>query len=76
MRVAAFLPVAALAFPDKPIRFASAVRKAVADPDVRAKLRQARLDPAGNSPQEFQRYLQAGSSRWHTLVKARGIKVE
>jgi tripartite-type tricarboxylate transporter receptor subunit TctC len=62
--------------PDRVQAIASAVQKAVADPRVRAKLQQAGLDPIGNTPQAFKRFLQTESARWHSLVKARGIRVE
>ncbi|MCY1273964.1 hypothetical protein D9M68_253300 [compost metagenome] len=62
--------------PDRVQAIASAVQKAVADPRVRAKLQQAGLDPVGNTPQAFKRFLQTESARWHSLVKARGIRVE
>ncbi|QQX89791.1 tripartite tricarboxylate transporter substrate binding protein (plasmid) [Cupriavidus necator] len=62
--------------PDRVQAIASAVQKAVADPRVRAKLQQAGLDPVGNTPQAFKSFLQTESARWHSLVKARGIRVE
>lgn len=62
--------------PDRVQTIASAVQKAVADPGVRAKLQQAGLDPVGNTPQAFKSFLQTESARWHSLVKARGIRVE
>lgn len=62
--------------PDRVQAIAGAVQKAVADPDVRAKLQQAGLDPVGNSPQAFRKFLQAESARWHALVKVRSIRLE
>jgi tripartite-type tricarboxylate transporter receptor subunit TctC len=62
--------------PDRVQAIAGAIRKAVADPAVRARLQQAGLDPVGNTPQAFKSFLQTESARWHALVKARGIRVE
>ncbi|MGO4808366.1 tripartite tricarboxylate transporter substrate binding protein [Cupriavidus sp. 2MCAB6] len=61
---------------DRVQAIAGAVQKAIADPGVRSRLQQAGLDPVGNSPQAFKSFLQGESLRWHTLVKARGIRVE
>jgi tripartite-type tricarboxylate transporter receptor subunit TctC len=52
------------------------VQAAVNDPKVKEKLLQLGLEPAGTSPDEFSKFVQAETSRVGALVKARNIKVD
>lgn len=62
--------------PDIVQRIAKEVQAAVADPKVNDKLKQTGLDPVGNAPQEFAKFVQSESLRWQALVKARNIKID
>ncbi|MGO4305726.1 MULTISPECIES: Bug family tripartite tricarboxylate transporter substrate binding protein [unclassified Cupriavidus] len=57
-------------------RLAKEVQAAVADPKVQDKLRQLGLEPVGNSPQQFSKFVQTEAARWGALVKARHINAE
>ncbi len=62
--------------PDVVQRLATEVQAAVADPKVQEKLRQLGLEPVGNSPQQFSKFVQGEAARWGALVKARHIKAD
>ena len=57
-------------------RLAKEIKAAVADSSVKDRLTQLGLEPIGNSPQEFAKFVQAETNRVAALVKARNIKVE
>lgn len=62
--------------PEVVARLAKEVQEAVADPHVQEKLRQMGLEPVGNSPQQFGKFVQNEAARWGALVKARNIRAE
>lgn len=62
--------------PDVVARLAKEVQDAVADPHVQDKLRQMGLEPVGNSPQQFGKFVQGEAVRWGTLVRQRNIRAE
>ncbi|KAI3593514.1 BUG/TctC family periplasmic protein [Cupriavidus sp. U2] len=62
--------------PEVVARLAKEVQGAVADPQVQDKLRQMGLEPVGNSPQQFGRFVQGEAMRWGALVKQRSIRAE
>jgi tripartite-type tricarboxylate transporter receptor subunit TctC len=68
---AAFLPAGAPA----PVveRLSAAFQKALADPDVRAKLALAALEPLGGTPQEFSRRLRTEGDTWLGTARKYGI---
>lgn len=52
------------------------VQKAVNDPATRKRLEELGLDPVGNSPEEFSKFIQSEMSRWESLVKSNKITVD
>ncbi|MDT6963192.1 tripartite tricarboxylate transporter substrate binding protein [Cupriavidus sp. SZY C1] len=62
--------------PDVVARLAKEVQDAVADPQVQDKLRQMGLEPVGNTPQQFGKFVQGEAARWGALVKQRNIRAE
>lgn len=56
--------------------FAKAFRSAVADPKVNERLLQGGVTPVGDSPTEFSQFIDRETKRWHSLVKARGIRLD
>ena len=53
-----------------------AVRAAVADPEVNAKLLKGGAEPRSSTPQELAALLKADTDKWAALIKARNIKAE
>lgn len=43
---------------------------------TRALLAKAEVEPAGNSPQEFAKFMSAETAKYAALIEAAGIKVE
>jgi tripartite-type tricarboxylate transporter receptor subunit TctC len=64
------LPEAVLA------RVHEAVKKALAEPDVASRMRQAGAAPVGNSPQEFAAQIRAEVERHRRVAAERGIRIE
>ena len=62
--------------PEVVARLAKEVQGAVADPHVQEKLRQMGLEPVGNSPQQFGKFVQGEAARWGALVRQRNIRAE
>ncbi|MBY4897132.1 tripartite tricarboxylate transporter substrate binding protein [Cupriavidus sp. AU9028] len=54
----------------------AAVRRVLADPDVRARLAQSWVRPVGDTPEQFARFHVAEVRRWAAIVEESGIKVE
>ena len=50
--------------------------KVLADPDVKQKLQIAGAEPAGDTPQEFARFIHDDQAKWSKLMKERGIASE
>jgi len=46
------------------------------EPAVAGRLTRAGLDPIGNTPAEFSKYLKAEAGKWEKVVKSAGIKAE
>jgi tripartite-type tricarboxylate transporter receptor subunit TctC len=57
-------------------RLAKEIRTVTADADVKAKLSQLGLEPAGSTPAEFAAFVQAEMAKAAETVKARSIKVD
>jgi len=57
-------------------KLADAVRKAVESPEVRQKMQAIGIEPVGNSPEEFAKFLQGQITRWSALVKSNNITLE
>ena len=50
--------------------------KVLAEPDVKQKLQIAGAEPAGDTPQEFARFIHDDQAKWSKLMKERGIASE
>ena len=57
-------------------RLSTAVRQAVAQPEVRQRMLAMGIEPVGSTPQEFASFLQAQIARWAALVKANHITID
>jgi tripartite-type tricarboxylate transporter receptor subunit TctC len=53
-----------------------AVRAAIADPEVHARLLKGGAEPKSSTPQELAALLKADTDKWATLIKTRNIKAE
>jgi tripartite-type tricarboxylate transporter receptor subunit TctC len=60
--------------PEVVARLAAAATKAVASPELQAKIRGNGGDPVVMGPKEFAAYLQQDIRRWADVIKAAGIK--
>jgi tripartite-type tricarboxylate transporter receptor subunit TctC len=49
------------------------VQHVLAQPDVRQKMFELGSDPAGNTPEEFARFIRADQAKWSKLMQATGI---
>ena len=45
-------------------------------PEIRALLAKAEVEPAGNSPEEFAKFMSAETAKFAALIKAAGIRIE
>jgi tripartite-type tricarboxylate transporter receptor subunit TctC len=55
-------------------RLHGAVKAAVSDPAVAAKLQDAGATPVGNRPEEFAKQVESELARWYQVIKVAGIK--
>jgi tripartite-type tricarboxylate transporter receptor subunit TctC len=62
--------------PDVLARLTQAVNKALANPDLRAKLEKIGARPVGNTPSEFAAQVKSEIERMKVLVKDRNIKLD
>jgi tripartite-type tricarboxylate transporter receptor subunit TctC len=45
-------------------------------PDVKERLIQQGADPVGDTPEEFQKYIQAEAAKWGKLIKSLNLKID
>ena len=57
-------------------RLNAEIRKALADPDVNAKLSAQALDPMPTTPEEFAKHLQSEFDRMREVIKLSGARIE
>lgn len=62
--------------PELAKRLSDAARAAIQSPEVRRRIELEGAAPAGNSPQEFARFVEAEIIRWRTVVEYSGAKPE
>ena len=62
--------------PEAVNRVAAAVEQAFKDPATRKRLEEMGTEPVGDTPAQFQSFLQAEVAKWGGFVKQSGIKVE
>jgi tripartite-type tricarboxylate transporter receptor subunit TctC len=69
--------LAPAATPRAPVAKASAdVNRVLAEREVREKMLGLGADPAGNTPEEFARFIRADQAKWSKLMKEAGITPE
>jgi len=76
--VSVWIGIAAPAGTPAPVveRLNSEFNKALAAPDVRAKLAALGVDPAGGSSAQMTQYVRSDAERWAKIVKAANVKLE
>ena len=57
-------------------RFAAETTRALADPEVQARLRKVGALPAGGTPADAMRFHRAEHERWGAAVRATGVKAD
>jgi tripartite-type tricarboxylate transporter receptor subunit TctC len=57
-------------------RLSADVNRALADADVRKKIRDLGADPAGNSPEAFARFIRDDQAKWARLARETGLKLD
>ena len=62
--------------PDLAKRLSDAARVAIQTPDVKRRIESEGAIPAGNSPQEFSKFVEAEIVRWRAVVQYAGAKPE
>ena len=62
--------------PDVIKRLNAEVAKALQTKEVRGRILNQGLEPAGNSPEEFAAFIASESVRWSRAVKTSGAKVD
>ena len=62
--------------PELAKRLSDAARVAIQSPDVRRRIEMEGAVPAGNSPQEFAKFVESEIARWRTVVQYSGAKPE
>ncbi|MCC6535764.1 MAG: tripartite tricarboxylate transporter substrate binding protein [Burkholderiales bacterium] len=55
-------------------RISSAVRKLLAAPDIRERLKAEGSDPVGSTPADFARFLRNEIAKWSKVIKLAGVK--
>jgi len=56
--------------------WSSAVREALAQSDVKAKLAELEAQPAGGTPAQTAAFMQAEAQRWHKVIVAAGVSAQ
>jgi tripartite-type tricarboxylate transporter receptor subunit TctC len=62
--------------PEIVAKVTDAMKKALANPDLRAKLEKVGARPVGNTPQEFAQQIRTEQERMKKLVKERNIQLQ
>jgi tripartite-type tricarboxylate transporter receptor subunit TctC len=57
-------------------RLSDAARVAIQSPEVKRRIESEGAIPAGNSPQEFAKFVESEIVRWRTVVQYSGAKPE
>jgi len=57
-------------------RLADEIRKSLAKPDIRAKMKEQGAVIVGDTPTEFAAFLKKDQARWAQVIKASGVKAE
>jgi tripartite-type tricarboxylate transporter receptor subunit TctC len=62
--------------PELAKRLSDAARVAIQSPEVKRRIESEGAIPAGNSPQEFAKFVESEIVRWRTVVQYSGAKPE
>jgi len=62
--------------PDVVARLNSEIRKVMAEPEMKAQLLKAGIDPMTSTPDEFTATIKADTAKWSKVVKASGARVD
>ena len=57
-------------------RLAEEIRKSLAKPEIRAKMKEQGAIIVGDTPAEFAAFLKKDQERWAQVIKASGVKAE
>lgn len=57
-------------------RQATAIRQAVANPAIAARLRDAGIDPVGSTAAEFKTFWEAQLAQWLPVIEASGVRID
>jgi tripartite-type tricarboxylate transporter receptor subunit TctC len=57
-------------------RLSSAMAAAIQRPEVRERFAQLGIDPAGNTPAEFRKFLEEEVAKWAKVIKAANVKID
>jgi len=52
------------------------LNRVLADPDVKKRIQDLGADPAGNTPEQFGRFIRDDQAKWARLVREAGLKIE
>lgn len=57
-------------------KFSQVTQQTLKNPEVRKRMETIGATPVGDTPEEFQKFIQAESAKWANFVKQTGIKIE
>ena len=57
-------------------RLNAEIMKALANPDVKAKLAAQGAEPLGSTPAQYGAYIKSELERWGKVIKASGVKLD
>lgn len=57
-------------------RLSSAMAAAIRRPEVRERFAQLGIDPVGNTPAEFRKFLEEEVAKWAKVIKAANVKID
>lgn len=57
-------------------KFSQTTQQTLKNPEVRKRMEAIGATPVGDTPEEFQKFIQAESAKWANFVKQTGIKIE
>ena len=57
-------------------KLSSAMAAAIKRPDVRERFAQLGIDPVGNSPAEFRKFLENEVAKWAKVIKTANVKID
>lgn len=57
-------------------KFSQVTQQTLKNPEVRKRMEAIGATPVGDTPEEFQKFIQAESAKWANFVKQTGIKIE